>query len=88
MGRTVCTWRMRAERRIEKWSGFRRALRPSDRRSFDRLILAVRGRAAAGGMIPAADAFEPILLAMLVDLSSRIDLLEKELEVRKNQLEN
>lgn len=80
MGRTVATWRMRIEARIEGWSPFRRTLRPRERAAYDRMLHAARSRAAAGGMIPAVDPMEPVLLAMLVEAYERIARLEEEME--------
>lgn len=80
MGRTVATWRMRIEARIEEWSPFRRTLRPRERAAYDEMLKAARSRAAAGGMIPAVDPMEPVLLAMLVEAYERIARLEEEME--------
>ena len=76
MGRTVPTWRDRFERRAEYWSSFRKTLRSDEREEFDRLLKSVRSRSSACGMLPASDELEPALLAMLVELSSRISKLE------------
>lgn len=76
MGRTVPTWRDRIERRAEYWSSFRKTLRSDEREEFDRLLKSVRSRSSACGMLPASDELEPALLAMLVELSSRISKLE------------
>ena len=71
---------MRIEARIEEWSPFRRTLRPRERTAYDRMLQAARSRAAAGGMIPAVDPMEPILLAMLVEAYECIARLEEEME--------
>ena len=78
MGRTVATWRDRIERRIVAWARYRRALRLDDRIGFDRLLNSVRRRAAACGMMPASEGFEPAVLSMLVDLETRLSRVEKE----------
>ena len=78
MGRTVPTWRDRFERRVEYWSSFRKTLRSEERAEFDRLLKSVRSRSSACGMLPASDELEPAMLAMLVELSSRISKLEGE----------
>ena len=44
------------------------------------MLHAARSRAAAGGMIPAVDPMEPILLAMLVEAYDRIARLEETLQ--------
>ena len=77
MGRTVPTWRNRLERRIGYWRDFKRALRPIERDSLEELFSAVRCRSSACGMLPLSDAFEPIVLAMLIDINVRLSSLEE-----------
>lgn len=76
MGRTVPTWRSRLEKRIEYWRDFKRALRPNERDSLENLASAVRRRSSACGMLPLSDEFEPIVLAMLIDIDIRLSSLE------------
>ena len=66
------------ERRIDYWTPFRRTLRRRDREEFDRLMKSVRSRASACGMLPSSDELEPALLAILIELSSRVAELEGE----------
>ena len=84
MGRTVATWRMRGEGRIEGWKQFRRILRPQERSAYDSMVNAARNRAAACGMIPTVDPMEPIFLAMLVEAYERISKIEDEIERLRN----
>ena len=72
MGRTVPTWRNRLEKRIDYWRDFKRALRPGERDSLENLASAVRRRSSACGMLPLSDEFEPIVLAMLIDIDTRL----------------
>ncbi|PXF20853.1 MAG: hypothetical protein CXX69_06440 [Candidatus Thalassarchaeum betae] len=51
-------------------------LRMAERAEFDRMLRAARERAAACGMVPSSDVFEPAVLAMLVDVNSRLTALE------------
>ena len=80
MGRTVATWRMRGEERIEGWKQFHRTLRQQERSAYESMINAARNRAAACGMIPTVDPMEPIFLAMLVEAYERISKIEDEIE--------
>ena len=77
MGRTVPTWRNRLERRIEDWRDFKGVLRPVERDSLEDLASAVRRRSSACGMLPLSDEFEPIVLAMLIDINVRLSSLEE-----------
>ena len=80
MGRTVATWRMRGEERIDGWKQFHRTLRQQERSAYESMINAARNRAAACGMIPTVDPMEPIFLAMLVEAYERISKIEDEIE--------
>ena len=42
------------------------------------LTSAVRRRSSACGMLPLSDEFEPIVLAMLIDINVRLSSLEEE----------
>ena len=84
MGRTVATWRMRGEERIEGWKQFRRTLRSQERSAYDSMVNAARNRAVACGMIPTVDPMEPIFLAMLVEAYDRISQIEDEIERLRN----
>lgn len=59
---------------------FRRALNSSDKLVFDELLNGVRKRRTAGGMLPAHDAWKPMLMSMLIECHSRIAELEQRIE--------
>jgi hypothetical protein len=80
MGRTVPTWRNRIESEMTSLEPFRRALNSGDKILFDELLNGVRKRRTAGGMLPAHDAWKPMLLTMLIECHSRITELEQLLE--------
>ena len=80
MGRTVPTWRNRIESEMTSLEPFRRALNSGDKILFDELLNGVRKRRTAGGMLPAHDAWKPMLLSMLIECHYRITELEQLLE--------
>ena len=80
MGRTVPTWRNRIESEMTSLEPFRKALNSGDKILFDELLNGVRKRRTAGGMLPAHDAWKPMLLSMLIECHSRITELEQLLE--------
>ena len=80
MGRTVPTWRNRIESELSSLEPFRRALNSTDKTAFDALLDGVRTRRTSGGMLPAHDAWKPMLLAMLIECQSRILELERKLQ--------
>lgn len=77
MGRTVRTWRNRLEEKLDYWRDFKRTLRPREKESMENLEAAVRRRSSACGMLPLSDEFEPIVLAMLIDVEMRLSALEE-----------
>ncbi|WP_338173493.1 hypothetical protein [Candidatus Poseidonia alphae] len=80
MGRTVPTWRNRIESEMTSLEPFRRALNSGDKLVFDELLNGVRKRRTAGGMLPAHDAWKPMLMSMLIECHSRIAELEQRIE--------
>ena len=86
MGRTVPTWRGRVEQEIEVLVPYRRALSEDDRCRFDAMLHDVRMRRAAGGMLPAHEAWKPMLLLMLLGAHERIQLLEQHIASLEEQI--
>ena len=80
MGRTVPTWRGRVEQEIEALVPYRRALSSADRSRFDAMLR------AAGGMLPAQEAWKPMLLSMLLGAQERIQSLEQQVSLLQEQL--
>lgn len=77
MGRSVPTWRTRAEVELQALEPFRRALPKQEQPHFDALMDSVRQRRTAGGMLPGHDVWPPFMLSMLVGLMSQVDALEQ-----------
>ena len=80
MGRSVLPWRTRIEAELHALGPFRRALPVDEQMLLDVLLNDVRTRRAAGGMLPAHDPWNPLLLSMMLGLSQRIHKLEFRLE--------
>jgi len=81
MGRSVPPWRWRVEHEVERWQVYRRGLTVPDQHAFDALLDGVRQRRAAGGLLPAAETSQTMMLSMLVDLMARFDDLNRRLAV-------
>jgi hypothetical protein len=86
VGRTVPSYRQALEAEIKRWEGFRKALRGSDLKAFDRMMNACRVSASAGGMatrpILAEAMFMSILLSQqkeLMEIGERLERLEGQL---------
>ncbi len=74
MGRTVPSYRQALEEEIMRWESFRRALRDKDAEAFDRIMIACRVYASAGGMATRPILTEAMFMSILV--SQRKELME------------
>ena len=66
-------WRTRADAELNALMPFHRALSPSERLLLDQLFTDVRQRRSAGGMLPAHNTWQPIVLSMLIGLMKRLE---------------
>lgn len=86
MGKTVPSYRQALESEIEKWKGFRKALRTKDAAAFDRMMNACRNSASAGSMATRPVLLESMLMSILLhqekalmEFEERLERLEKRL---------
>lgn len=86
MGRTVPSYRQALEHEIEKWKGFRKALRAKDAEAFDKMMNACRMSASAGSMATRPVLLEAMFMSILLhqekilmEIRERLDRLEKQL---------
>jgi hypothetical protein len=86
MGRTVPSYRQALGREIERWKGFRKALRGKDAEAFDHMMNACRMFASAGSMATRPILLEAMLMSILLhqekaimEIREKLDKLEKQL---------
>ena len=86
MGRTLVTITQLLTETEANLSAFRRTLRRSDQYIFDGLFAAARRHIAAIGQAESLLPFESALLAMLLEQSKEIAVLEQKVEelIKKN----
>ena len=86
MGRTLVTITQLLNESEANLSAFRRTLRRSDQYVFDGLFAAARRHIAAIGQAESLLPFESALLAMLLEQSKEIAVLEQKVEelIKKN----
>ena len=86
MGRTLVTITQLLNETEANLSAFRRTLRRSDQYVFDGLFAAARRHIAAIGQAESLLPFESSLLAMLLEQSKEIAVLEQKVEelIKKN----
>jgi hypothetical protein len=80
MGRTVITITQQLNETENMLSPFRRTLRRSDQYVFDGLFAAARQHIAAIGQAESLLPFESAMLAMLLEQSKEIAVLQQKLE--------
>lgn len=80
MGRSVPPWRTRVEDELSRLHAYRRALSTNDQAAFDALANEIRQRRSAGGMLPSLDAWQPMMLSMVVGLMAHIERLETRIQ--------
>jgi hypothetical protein len=80
MGRTLITITQQLDETERMLSPFRRTLRRSDQYVFDGLFAAARRHIAAIGQAESLLPFESALLAMLLEQSKEIAVLQQKLE--------
>ena len=80
MGRTVITITQQLNETENMLSPFRRTLRRSDQYVFDGLFAAARRHIAAIGQAESLLPFESAMLAMLLEQSKEIAVLQQKLE--------
>ena len=80
MGRTLVTITQLLNETEANLSAFRRTLRRSDQYVFDGLFAAARRHIAAIGQAESLLPFESALLAMLLEQSKEIAILEQKIE--------
>ena len=85
MGRTVPTFRYVIESFGGEWHDFRRALRGSDQKAFDRLMNHARNHAAAGTNSVNPNPFEPIVMAILVEHEKALSELKAMLDLQQKK---
>ena len=80
MGRSVPPWRTRVEDELQHLMPYRRALSSVDQAAFDALLNEVRQRRSAGGLLPALNTWQPLVLNMLVGLMAQVSQLTARIE--------
>ncbi len=75
MGRTVPTYRTVLESIIKDWDRFRRALRKSERESFDRMMRHAREHSAAATMSARLNPTEALFMAVLLEHERTLEQL-------------
>ncbi len=91
MGRTIATFHQLIEQTRARFAPFRRALRREDQQVFDELFERAKYYAASGSMEAAAEPFEAVVLAFLLEQQKTLRALEARLldgQARLRLLEN
>ena len=79
MGKTVESFRIALEGEINRWSGFARALRKSDREAFDELMDMCRTYASESSCATNPIVFEPMVISIMLAQQKKLRELEYKL---------
>ncbi|MFX0019705.1 MAG: hypothetical protein ACFFAK_11655 [Promethearchaeota archaeon] len=88
MGRTVPSFRPALEHEIESWKDFKRALRPEERRFFDKLMNSARIHADAGSLAGRPILSEILFISFAIEQEKRIELLERRVTELEEKITN
>ncbi len=80
MGRTVPSFRPALEHEIESWKDFKRALRPEDKRVFDKLMNFARVHADAGSLSARLMLSEVLFFSFAIEQEKKIEMLEERIK--------
>jgi len=86
MGRTVPSYRQALETEINRWEGFRKALRDKDVEAFDKMMNACRTYASAGGSATRPILAEAMFMSVLLNQEKEIMEIRESLERLEKQL--
>lgn len=86
MGRTVPSYRQALEMEINRWEGFRKALRDKDLEAFDRMMNACRMHASASGMATRTILAEAMFMSILLNQQKELTEIRESLERLQKQL--
>jgi hypothetical protein len=85
-GRTVPSFRPALEHEIESWKEFKRALRPEDRKRFDKLMNFARIHSDAGSMGARTMLSEILFMSFAIEQQKTIEFLSKKIESLEEKL--
>jgi len=88
MGRTVPSFRPALEHEIESWKDFKRALRPEERRIFDKLMNYARIHADAGSLAGRPILSEILFISFALEQEKKIELLESRITELEEKISN
>jgi hypothetical protein len=80
LGRTVPSYRQALETEINRWEGFRKALRDRDVEAFEKMMSACRTYASAGGSATRPVLTEAMFMCVLLDQQRELMEMRESLE--------
>ncbi len=88
MGRTVPTFRKIIKRAKKRWKEFRKALRKSEKKAFDKMIEHCRNHTSASSQVKDPEPFRSMLISILLEHQKEIDSIEKKIDEILDNLED
>ena len=84
MGKTVESYRLKLDKEVQRWSSFARALRKTDRETFDQLMDICRNYASAASNATRPVVFEAMVMCILLEQQKTLNELKKEIGSTKS----
>jgi hypothetical protein len=86
LGRTVPSYRQALETEINRWEGFRKALRDRDLEAFEKMMNACRTYASAGGSATRPVLTEAMFMCVLLNQQRELMEMRESLEQLEKRL--
>jgi hypothetical protein len=85
MDRAIATYRVLLEDEIERWRGFKRALRKTDQLAFNKLERFAKMHSSTQGSQVNLSPFETMVMSMILELKKELNQLKSSVEARKEE---
>ncbi|TXT55544.1 MAG: hypothetical protein BAJALOKI1v1_2030005 [Promethearchaeota archaeon] len=87
MGRTIPSFRPALEEEIETWKDYKRALRPKERKVFDKIMNYARVHADAGSMAGRPLVSEVLFISFAIEQEKKLESLEKRIKKLEEKIQ-
>lgn len=87
MGRTVPTFREILEKEKKKWREFKKSLKKSERKNFEKLLEDCELHVSASSQVKSPNPFREMILSILLEQEKEIDSIKKKLDKLEESVE-
>lgn len=87
MGRTVPTFREILEKEKKKWREFKKSLKKSERKNFEKLLEDCELHVSASSQVKSPNPFREMILSILLEQEKEIESIKKKLDKLEESVE-